>query len=48
MSFMWMGVCAAIAGVILTSRINASQPNIGLGYETDAIAAVSYTHLPRR
>jgi ribose/xylose/arabinose/galactoside ABC-type transport system permease subunit len=39
MSFVWMGVCAAIAGVILTSRINASQPNIGLGYETDAIAA---------
>lgn len=39
MSFVWMGVCAAVAGVILTSRINASQPNIGIGYETDAIAA---------
>ena len=23
----------------MTSRINASQPNIGTGYETDAIAA---------
>lgn len=33
------GVCAGIAGVILTSRINAAQPNIGVGYETDAIAA---------
>jgi len=39
LSFTWMGICAAISGVILTSRINASQPNIGLGYETDAIAA---------
>lgn len=39
MSFVWMGACTAIAGVILTSRINASQPNIGVGYETDAIAA---------
>ena len=38
-SFVWMGICSAIAGVILTSRINASQPNIGVGYETDAIAA---------
>ena len=39
LSFVWMGVCAAVAGVILTSRINAAQPNIGEGYETDAIAA---------
>jgi ribose/xylose/arabinose/galactoside ABC-type transport system permease subunit len=34
-----MGVCAGISGVILTSRINAAQPNIGVSYETDAIAA---------
>jgi ribose/xylose/arabinose/galactoside ABC-type transport system permease subunit len=33
------GICCGIAGIIMTSRINASQPNIGLGYETDAIAA---------
>ncbi|MDR2211835.1 MAG: ABC transporter permease [Spirochaetaceae bacterium] len=33
------GVCCGIAGIIMTSRINASQPNIGVGYETDAIAA---------
>lgn len=39
LSFVWMGICAAVAGVILTSRINAAQPNIGEGYETDAIAA---------
>lgn len=39
LSFVIMGVCAGISGVILTSRINAAQPNIGVGYETDAIAA---------
>ena len=33
------GVCCGIAGIIMTSRINASQPNSGVGYETDAIAA---------
>ena len=40
LSYVIMGICSAISGVILTSRINASQPNIGMGYETDAIAAV--------
>ncbi|AOH43747.1 sugar ABC transporter permease [Anaerolineaceae bacterium oral taxon 439] len=38
-SYILMGGCSAISGVILASRINASQPNIGMGYETDAIAA---------
>jgi len=33
------GFCAGIAGIIMTSRISAAQPNIGVGYETDAIAA---------
>jgi ribose/xylose/arabinose/galactoside ABC-type transport system permease subunit len=33
------GICCGIAGIIMTSRINASQPNSGMGYETDAIAA---------
>ncbi|GMO53708.1 MAG: ribose ABC transporter permease [Termitinemataceae bacterium] len=33
------GICCGIAGIIMTSRINASQPNTGIGYETDAIAA---------
>lgn len=32
-------VFVGIAGVILTSRVNAGQPSIGVGYETDAIAA---------
>jgi len=38
-AFVIMGITSGIAGVILTSRINAAQPNIGVGYETDAIAA---------
>ena len=33
------GFCAGVAGIIMTARINAAQPNIGVGYETDAIAA---------
>jgi ribose/xylose/arabinose/galactoside ABC-type transport system permease subunit len=33
------GFCAGVAGIIMTARINAAQPNIGIGYETDAIAA---------
>jgi ribose/xylose/arabinose/galactoside ABC-type transport system permease subunit len=33
------GFCSGIAGIIMTARINAAQPNIGIGYETDAIAA---------
>ncbi len=31
--------CTGIASLIMTAKINASQPNIGVGYETDAIAA---------
>lgn len=38
-SFIISGFCAGIAGIILTSRISAAQPNIGVGYELDAIAA---------
>jgi ribose transport system permease protein len=34
------GAMAAIAGVILTSRLNSAQPTAGAGYELDAIAAV--------
>ena len=34
------GAMAAIAGVILTSRLNSAQPTAGVGYELDAIAAV--------
>lgn len=38
-SFIISGFCAGIAGIILTSRISAAQPNVGVGYELDAIAA---------
>ena len=35
-----MGVTAGIAGVMITSRLNSSQPTVGNGAELDAIAAV--------
>lgn len=35
-----MGVCAAIAAVILTARASSAQPTGGLNMEMDAIAAV--------
>lgn len=34
------GTTAAIAGLILTSRLMSGQPNAGIGFELDAIAAV--------
>jgi ribose transport system permease protein len=34
------GAMAAMAGVILTSRLNSAQPTAGVGYELDAVAAV--------
>lgn len=34
------GCLCAIAGAILTSRLNSAQPTAGMGYELDAIAAV--------
>lgn len=34
------GACAGLAGVVLASRITTGQPNAGLAYELDAIAAV--------
>lgn len=39
MSFVIMGICSAVAGIVLSSRVMAGQPNLGLAYETDAIAA---------
>ncbi len=33
------GLFTGVASLIMTAKINASQPNIGIGYETDAIAA---------
>jgi ribose transport system permease protein len=34
------GLLAAMAGIILTSRLSSAQPTAGAGYELDAIAAV--------
>ncbi len=34
------GMLAALAGIIITSRLASAQPNAGAGYELDAIAAV--------
>jgi ribose/xylose/arabinose/galactoside ABC-type transport system permease subunit len=39
LTFVYSGFCAGVASLLITARINASQPNIGVGYETDAIAA---------
>lgn len=33
------GTFAAIAGIVLAARMTSGQPAVGLGYETDAIAA---------
>ncbi len=34
------GALAALAGVLVTSRLGSAQPTAGAGYELDAIAAV--------
>jgi len=34
------GVLSAVGGLIVTSRLDSAQPNAGLGYELDSIAAV--------
>lgn len=34
------GALAGVAGLILTARLDSAQPNAGLGYELDSIAAV--------
>lgn len=34
------GLLAGVAGLIVTSRLDSAQPNAGLGYELDSIAAV--------
>lgn len=33
------GVMAAVAGIIMTSRVNSGQPSIAVGYEANAVAA---------
>ncbi|MGL1892895.1 MAG: ABC transporter permease [Spirochaetaceae bacterium] len=39
-AYMISGFFAAAAGVVLASRLGIAQPNVGVGYELDAIAAV--------
>ena len=38
--YMLMGVCAAVAAVVLTGRANSAQPTAGAGMALDAVAAV--------
>jgi len=39
-AYTFCGALAGLAGVVLASRITTGQPNAGIGYELDAIAAV--------
>ena len=34
------GVLSAVAGLLVTARLDSAQPNAGMGYELDSIAAV--------
>src|SRR3984893_2667109 len=34
------GILSGVAGIVMASRLDSSQPSAGLGYELDAIAAV--------
>jgi ribose transport system permease protein len=38
--YMIAGVLSGIAGLLVTARLDSAQPNAGLGYELDSIAAV--------
>jgi len=38
--YMLAGVLSGIAGLLVTARLDSAQPNAGLGYELDSIAAV--------
>jgi len=40
LSYVATGACAALAGVVLASRLGVASPDAGDGYELDAIAAV--------
>jgi ribose transport system permease protein len=39
LAYVLSGLCAALAGVILASRVGIAQPSVGVGFELDAIAA---------
>ncbi len=38
--YMLAGMLAAVGGVLVTARLDSAQPNAGISYELDAIAAV--------
>ncbi len=38
-AYLYSGLMASIAGVVLTARVNSGQPTIGVAYEASAIAA---------
>jgi len=38
--YIMSGVLAAVGGLITTARLDSAQPNAGMGYELDSIAAV--------
>lgn len=40
LAYVLSGFTAAIAGIVLSSRLMSGQPNAGIGFELDAIAAV--------
>ena len=40
LTFVNMGVLAALAGMIVTARLNSATPTAGVGFELDVIAAV--------
>lgn len=39
MAYVWGGLMAGLAGIMLTARLNSAQPTAGAGYELEAIAA---------
>jgi ribose/xylose/arabinose/galactoside ABC-type transport system permease subunit len=39
LAYLLSGLLSALAGVLLVSRLGIAQPNVGVGYELDAIAA---------
>lgn len=39
-TYIFSGLSAAIAAIVLTSKLNAAQPTAGYSYELDAVAAV--------
>ena len=39
LAYLISGLCAALAGVLLASRLGIAQPSVGAGFELDAIAA---------